>query len=130
MSKGRKPKRSLIEEQVYRYLEQNPEFLIQHPGLVEQIQLRHGSGQAASLIEHQVSLLREKNNELSRQMQQLAQIAGENEKLMSRLHRLTLTLAPLEHLSEFFSTLALDLASEFDAEQLYVQQEFLRCLLS
>ena len=120
MSKGEKPKRSMIEEQVYRYLEQNPRFLTEHPDLLEQVQLKHVSGQASSLIEHQVSLLRDKNSELTRQMKQLSQIAGENEKLMSRLHRLTLKLAPLEDLPEFFTTLKIELADEFCADQLYV----------
>ena len=120
MSKGGNPGKSLIEEQVYRHLEQNPEFLTEHPGLLEQVQLRHSSGKALSLIEHQVALLRTKNSELTRQMKQLSQIAGENEKLMSRLHRLTLRLAPLENLSEFFSTLATDLGAEFNADQLFV----------
>lgn len=120
MSSDRKPGKSLIEEQVFRYLEQNPEFLTQNPDLLQQVKLKHASGQATSLIEHQVMLLREKNSDLARQLTQLKQIAGENEKLMSRLHRLTLCLASLENLSEFFSTLATELDAEFNAEQLFV----------
>ena len=119
ISDGKRGK-SLIEEQVYRHLEKNPDFLTQHPHLLELVQLKHGSGQATSLIEHQVAQLREKNSELGRQMQQLIQIAAENEKLMSRLHRLSLRLSALENLSEFFTTLEIALASDFDAEQLYV----------
>lgn len=120
MTKGKKAEKPPIEKQVYNYLEKNPNFLTEHPDLLEQFQLTHGSGEAVSLIEHQVQLLREKNTELIRQMHQLVQIAGENEKLMSRLHRLSLKLSPIEILADFFTTLAAELASEFNAEQLYV----------
>ena len=51
MTSDGKRGKSLIEEQVFRHLEQNPDFLTQHPSLLELIQLKHGSGQATSLIE-------------------------------------------------------------------------------
>jgi uncharacterized protein YigA (DUF484 family) len=120
MTSGKKTAISKIEKQVYKFLEKNPDFLAEHPELLEQLHLTHNSGEAASLIEHQVIRLREKNSELSRQMRQLVHIAGENEKLMSRLHQLSLRLAAIDNLTDFFTTLSGVLAEEFNAEQLYV----------
>ncbi len=104
------------EQQVCQFLEAHPDFLSQHPGLLEKLQLQHSSGTATSLIEHQVKQLRQKNRELTRRLRQLVQIASENEKLMSQLHQLTLQLIPIADLSTFFEQLVGDLRREFNAE--------------
>jgi len=105
-----------MTEIVAKYLHQNPGFLIEHPEVLEAIELPHESGGAVSLIEKQVQRLREQNNKLSRQLSQLVNVATDNEQLMSRLHHLTLELMVIDDLGLFFDHLTIALKSEFNAD--------------
>jgi len=81
-----------IEDIVSKYLRQNPDFLEREPSLLKYMELSHASGPAISLIEKQVQYLRGLNETLEQQLNQLIQVASDNEKLMTRLHQLTLDL--------------------------------------
>lgn len=109
-----------INELVATYLKDNPDFLVQHPEVLETVQLEHPSGAATSLIEKQVAHLREQNQSLSRQLNQLVRTAERNQRLMTRLHRLTLELMVMNDLGAFFDHLAESLKSEFDADILNI----------
>jgi len=87
----RKPK-ALTAEQVEAYLREHPDFFVAHQGLLEQLTIPHGTGVAVSLIERQVSVLREKNSHLQAQLAEIIDIARENDVLNQRLHQLTLAL--------------------------------------
>ena len=50
------------------------------------------AGPAASLASYQLEVLREKNRELARRLQELSGNALENERLSVRIHQLTLSL--------------------------------------
>jgi len=110
----------LIQEQVFRYLEQNPDFLTKHPQLLESLVIKHPSGEASSLIEHQVKRLQQKNRELSLHLKQLIQVASENEQLMSRLHNVTLRLLSISDLSAFLKQLLVELDQQFNADQIFI----------
>ena len=109
-----------MTEIVAKYLGKYPDFLIKHPEVLEAIELPHESGGAVSLIEKQVTLLRDQNTKLSRQLNQLVTVASDNEQLMSRLHHLTLELMVIDDLGLFFDRLILALKSEFNADILNV----------
>jgi uncharacterized protein YigA (DUF484 family) len=109
-----------MTEIVAKYLSKYPDFLLRHPDVLESIQLPHESGTAVSLIEKQVERLREQNNKLTRQLNQLVKVASDNEQLMSRLHHLTLELMNIEDLGLFFDRLSQALKSEFNADILNV----------
>ncbi len=101
---------------VRNYLVDHPEFLIQHPEVLAELELPHDSGDAVSLIERQVEQLREQNQKLTRQLNQLVKVATENEALMSRLHELTLELMDTDPLGAFFDRLSEVLLEEFNAD--------------
>lgn len=105
-----------IEDIVLKFLRQNPDYLEREPALLKHLELNHASGPAVSLIERQVQYLREENETLEQRLNQLVQIASDNEKLMSRLHRLTLELMSIGDLPTFFDSLAESLLSEFKAD--------------
>lgn len=105
-----------LETIVARYLRKHPNFLKNNPEALESQQLLHNSGVAASLIERQIKLLREKNEELNRQLNRLVQVASENEQLMSRLHHLTIELMAIPNLSDFFRHLSEKLLEDFKAD--------------
>ena len=85
-----------LEQVVADYLRENSNFLIEHPEILELVEVSHDSGTASSLIERQVQQLRASNEDLSRRLNRLVQVASENERLMSRLHRLTLDLLSID----------------------------------
>jgi len=105
-----------MEEIVAKYLRQNPEFLEREPALLKDLELSHASGPAVSLIEKQVQYLRSENEALEQKLNQLIQVASDNEKLMSRLHQLTLELMVMPNLPDFFDRLTDALTSEFNAD--------------
>lgn len=109
-----------IEDIVTKYLRQNPDFLEKQPALLKHLELSHASGPAVSLIERQVQFLRQQNEALEQQHNQLIQIASENEKLMSRLHQLTLELMSIGDLPSFFDQLSKALLNEFKADILNI----------
>lgn len=109
-----------IEDIVSKYLRQNPDFLEREPALLKHLELSHASGPAISLIERQVQYLRGQTESLEQQLNQLIQIAADNEKLMSRLHQLTLELMSIGDLPTFFDRLSEALLSEFNADILNI----------
>jgi len=109
-----------VEDIVTQYLSQNPDFLERQPALLKHLELNHASGTAVSLIERQVQYLRQQNESLQQQHNQLIQIATDNEKLMSRLHQLTLELMSMGDLPSFFDLLGEALLTEFKADILNI----------
>ena len=109
-----------IEDIVSKYLRQNPDFLEREPSLLKYMELSHASGPAISLIEKQVQHLRGLNETLEQQLNQLIQVASDNEKLMTRLHELTLDLMSMGDLPSFFDRLSDALLSEFKADILNI----------
>ena len=109
-----------MEELVAKYLRQNPEFLEREPALLKDLELSHSSGPAISLIERQVQYLRSENEALQQKLNNLIQVASDNEKLMSRMHELTLELMVMQSLPLFFDRLTEALMSEFNADILNI----------
>jgi len=109
-----------MEDIVKKYLRQNPDFLEKQPALLKHLELSHASGPAISLIERQVQHLRQVNEALEQQHNQLIQVASDNEKLMYRLHQLTLELMSMGDLPSFFDLLSEALLSEFKADILNI----------
>jgi uncharacterized protein YigA (DUF484 family) len=109
-----------LKEVVAAYLRKHPDFLDDFPEILEELQLNHNSGVASSLIERQVEQLRQKNQELDRQLNRLIHVASENEDLMSRLHQLTLELMSIDSRKEFFTQLGNSLLNDFNADILQI----------
>src|SRR5665811_207936 len=105
-----------LEDVVIKYLRQNPDFLEREPSLLKYLELSHASGPAISLIEKQVQYLRTQNQSMEQRLNQLMQIASDNEKLLSRLHLLTLELMSMGDLPSFFDRLADALLTELNAD--------------
>ena len=89
-----KPK--LNREDVARYLRTHSDFFMHHPELIETLAIPHETGEAVSLVERQVELLRGKNKELDRKLQQLITVAKDNERVSRRLHALSLAIVSIK----------------------------------
>jgi uncharacterized protein YigA (DUF484 family) len=79
------------------YLLQHPEFFNQHPALLRDLDIKHESGTAVSLVERQIQLLRDKNGSLEKKILHLVQIAQDNEILEEQLHRIARRLIEIDH---------------------------------
>lgn len=92
-------------DQVADYLSRHPEFFTDHLDLLEKITIPHPSGAAVSLVARQLDLLRKKNQSLERQLNELIEIARDNDNLFSRMHRLTLSLLEAVTVEEALASL-------------------------
>lgn len=81
---------TLTEETVADWLAANPVFFDRHADLLASVRIRHPhGGQAISLVERQVGVLREKNKSLEAKMADLIRIGQENDAIGARLQFLT-----------------------------------------
>lgn len=104
------------EESIAAYLRDNPDFFDRHPKLLEDLVIPHSCGGAVSLVEYQVSVLRDQVHEMRRRMQSLADNARDNETLSRRLHQLTLALVECTRLDEVLSNLYQAMCDDFKAD--------------
>lgn len=102
------------EERVTRYLTQHPEFFAQHPDILENLSLPHDSGSAVSLVERQVSVLRQRNVDLRHRLNELLARAKDNDQLFERTRHLTLSLLDTRSVKELAQVLIADLKDRFD----------------
>lgn len=109
-----------LEDVVVDYLQNHPDFLERRPDALASLDLTHRSGQAVSLIERQVELLRTRNAEAEKQLAALVRVATENEQLVTRLHRLTIELMPVADRGAFFTRLGNRLLNDFNADILQI----------
>ncbi len=105
-----------VELQMVEYLRAHPDFFIQHPALLAELHVPHDSGGAVSLVERQVSVLRDQNRQLRRELMDLVQVARGNDRLNERIQRLTLALMRCTGLAEIVRTLHDAMMNEFDAD--------------
>ena len=106
----------LDSEAVERYLLKHADFFRTRPELLMQLSLPHDSGDAISLVERQIDLLRDKNRQIENQLQQLIAIARDNDRLNEQLQRLTLCLMEIDDVNEALVLLTTVLEKDFDAE--------------
>jgi len=104
------------------FLAKNPEFFNDHPDLLIEIEVPHAnSGEAVSLVERQVSVLREQNQQIRKQLHELIEIARQNEELARRMHHLGLILMDTAEPKEIFTTLYDNLRRNFHADRVVVR---------
>jgi uncharacterized protein len=120
MSTQRKPEfleEELSADAVHDYLEAHPDFFERHKTLLDTIELPHASGGAVSLIERQISMLRQKDMKLERQLKDLIQVARENDVIAAKIHQLSVQLLSKSGLSETVSAIEEASRSGFGADQ-------------
>jgi uncharacterized protein YigA (DUF484 family) len=108
---------SLSEESIHDYLTDNPDFFERHAELLGTLRLPHSSGTAVSLVERQVSVLRQKELKYERKLKELLAVARTNDTLAAKSHRLTLRLLGARDLAGTLSCLEESLRADFDADQ-------------
>lgn len=103
-------------EQVIAYLRAHPDFFQNHVDLLGELRLPHASGNAVSLVERQVAILRERNNTMRRRMTELMQTARRNDELFTKTRTLTLELLNVASWHELNEVLATYVLTDFHAD--------------
>lgn len=109
---------SLQPQTVLAWIKEHPDFFSQHPELLAMIEWPSDTPSASgttSLQDFQVRRLKADVHKLQDQLQTLSQVAKNNERLMLRLHAMTLALMEPPHPSTFVAQLIKTLRGKFDA---------------
>jgi len=104
------------EREVADYLRAHPEFFQNNPSLLAQIQIPHACGDAVSLVEYQISVLRDQNHQMKRKLRELVQTGRDNDRISERMHRLTQGLLAADSFDATLTRLFSDLEKEFQAD--------------
>ncbi|MEM7692161.1 MAG: DUF484 family protein [Pseudomonadota bacterium] len=104
------------EEDIRDFLVANPDYFLENKELLGLINIPHSSGAAVSLVERQVSVLRERNVDLRHKLRDLGASARENEQLFGDVRSLVLGLVPEVSLSGLRASLLRVFREQFDLE--------------
>lgn len=107
----------LSETAVHDYLSENPDFFERHATLLGSLTLPHIAGGAVSLVERQVSVLRQKDIKLERKFKELIDVARANDILAKKIHHLALRLMSSADLPEVLAIVEETLRTDFGADQ-------------
>ena len=120
MSTQRKPEYiedTISEESVRNFLRANPDFFERNTALLDSLELPHSSGGAVSLVERQVSRLRQKELKAQRQLRELIDVARDNDVLSAKIHELTLQLLAARDLPSCIAAIEGAMRHGFGADQ-------------
>lgn len=118
MSTQRKPEylEELSDAAVHDYLERNPDFFERHNSLLGSLRLPHVTGGTVSLVERQVSVLRQKDLKLERKLKELLDVARANDALAGKIHKLALRLLTASDLRQTLEATEAALRTSFGAD--------------
>lgn len=106
-------KTTVSEKAVRAYLREHKDFFVNNPELLQEINLPHESGDAISLIERQVALLRERNIDMRHRLGKLLDNARENDRIFDKTKRLILLLLEGRALPDLIDGLLLSFDRDF-----------------
>ena len=109
------------ENLVADYLKNNLDFFVKNPVILAELKIPHEHGGAISLVEKQLTVLREQNRETNKKIHELIEIATQNEELARRMHQLALTLIDADNPKDIFSTMYDNLKKNFHADRVIVR---------
>ncbi|MEZ5673325.1 MAG: DUF484 family protein [Thiotrichaceae bacterium] len=107
---------TLTDEAVIAYLKCYPQFFVQHEAVLTMLEIPHSRGNAVSLVERQLAVLRDENQQLQRKLENLIDIAKQNEQLNQRLQTIILNLTHVHSTDEFFNSLYDNFKREFNTD--------------
>ena len=110
-----------LEKNTARFLRDNPDFFERHLDILADMILPHESGKAVSLVERQVSILREQKDEHKQKLQQLINNAQQNERLVKKLNELILDMMDTSSLDQLINMVQKRPASDFSVDEVIVR---------
>jgi uncharacterized protein YigA (DUF484 family) len=110
------PPYPLTHEEVEVFLRDHPDFFMSRDGLLSELNLPHESGSAISLVERQVSVLRERSRDLRKRLGHLLDTARENDRLFLKTQDLVLGLLEAKSLDEICTTVQSTLRDAYQVD--------------
>jgi Uncharacterized protein conserved in bacteria len=101
---------------VAAWLAAHPDFFANRESLLADMVLPHRAGEAVSLVERQLGVLRDRNAELHRRLQGLMETARANHRIFERTLEITAALVDAGDPADLVRRLAEGLKSGFDVE--------------
>ena len=108
--------KQITDNDVINFLTENSDFFTRHPEQLEALKVTNSKGNVASLINHQVNVLMERNNNLKAKLSQLISNAADNEKIMSQVFELTLQLCQISHVANITKHFGRFVKQSFDSD--------------
>ena len=106
----------LNDDTVREYLKNHSDFLQRNPDMLDYLHISHASGSAVSLVEKQVSILRERNMDMRHRLNTLTGNARDNDKLYEQTRSLVLKLVEADSVAALCRTFMTSLREDFDVE--------------
>lgn len=106
----------LNDDTVREYLKNHSDFLQRNPDMLDYLHISHASGSAVSLVEKQVSILRERNMDMRHRLNTLTGNARDNDKLYEQTRSLVLKLVEADSVAALCQTFMTSLGEDFDVE--------------
>jgi len=107
-------------DSVVTFLTRNPDFFNKHSDVLPRLSIPHHTGDAISLIEKQVSVLRNKCCTLENSLRDLINVARENEQLHQRLHRLIQDIITASSINDVVTLTRDNMLANFNADDVRV----------
>lgn len=103
-------------DEAEQYLKRHPDFLSERPALLAELELSHETGVATSLIERQVTVLRDQVRYYRNQLNELMEIAQDNDRLAGRFRALSLAFMDVRDVGSAVHLLETSLREDFSAD--------------
>ncbi|MDF9775851.1 DUF484 family protein [Pseudomonas baetica] len=107
------PAENLETAAVAAYLEAHPDFFVEHEELLPSLRIPHRRGDTVSLVERQMTILRDRNIELRHRLSHLMDVARDNDRLFDKTRRLILALMDAASLEDVVMCVEDSLRQEF-----------------
>ena len=111
-------------EDIIEYLRNHPDFFVEHTDILSELNIPHDTpGQlastdnVASLIEHQVALLRQENSSLNDNLEKSEEDVADQRQLAKDTHDLSLQLMRIDSLQALNDLLSKNLRQHYQAER-------------
>ncbi len=109
---------TITDQEVLHYLQQHPDFLQRHMDIIEQQNFNHACGDAASILELQVKMLRDRLQDYTNKLSELLQTARHNDVQFERTKLLVTELSGSTSIKAVIQALRFNFFSEFNADAL------------
>jgi len=116
-------KSSLSAEQITQYLKENPDFFLNYPTLITDLNFGHETGNAVSLIQRQVELLRKHHDTMRKRLADLTTISKNNESLLERIKTLSVSAAAANTPKAILESISQTIIQDFGLDAVYLVVE-------
>ena len=112
---AKKIEQETAQDGIKKYLLENPDFFVENSDLLAELDLPHGESGAISLVERQVSILRERNKDARSQLDEYVKNAEHNDGIFRKCQYMVLGLIEASNQEEFLKNMEKGFKRDFKA---------------